>query len=63
MNLIILTQSIVSVEYTDCISAEEWVPLPNEFPGIITKQSDGDTLEFGGMQSTPCSKVYSDLEW
>ena len=32
----------MTVEYTDCISAEEWNNTPNEFPGYDIKPSDGE---------------------
>ena len=48
-------QLVGTVEYTDCISAEEQ-DYPNELPGYDTKQSDGEAsviLEFWGMRFTP----------
>ena len=47
-------QSAEAVEYTDCISAEEYDPTPNECPDM-TKQSDGEApvmLGLWGMRST-----------
>ena len=49
------SQSAGAVEYTDCISAEEY-DSPNENPAYDTKQSDGEVLvilQLWGMQSTP----------
>ena len=43
------------VEYTDCISAEEY-DSPNECPEYGTKQSDGEVpvmQELWGIRSTP----------
>ena len=39
---IILAQSVGTVEYTDCFSAEGVRPPPNECPGYYTKQSGGE---------------------
>ena len=36
----LVAQSVGSVEYTDCTSAE-WLDTPNECPEYDTKQSDG----------------------
>ena len=48
-------QSARAFEYTDCIFAEG-LDFPNESPGYVTKQSDGEApvmLELCGMRSTP----------
>ena len=51
-----IAQSPGAVEYTDCFSAEEVNPHPNECPGYDNKQSDGEyavMLELWGIWSTP----------
>ena len=48
-----ITQSVGTVEYIDCISFEGYPP--HECPRYDTKQSDGDSLimlQLWGMQST-----------
>ena len=60
-----MTQLAGVVEYTDCISAEEWVS-PNDCPDYDTKQFDGEAtvmLEFGGMQSTPLLPSFPGPLW
>ena len=49
-----IAQSSGTVEYTDCISAEE-KDLPNECPRYDIYQSDGEAqpLEIWGILSTP----------
>ena len=50
-----MAQSVGTVEYTDCISAE-MLDSPNECLGYDTKQSDGKVpvmLELWGMRSAP----------
>ena len=57
MNLIIhIAQLVGAVEYTDCISGEEYDPPTYEFPGYDTKESDSEvsvTLKLSGIGSTP----------
>ena len=38
----LISQSVGAVEYTDCIYAEGVRDPPNECPGYVTKQSDGE---------------------
>ena len=52
MHRLELAQSAKAVEYTDCISAEEYTL--NECPGYDTKKSDGEAsvmLELCGMRN------------
>ena len=52
-----MAQSVGTVEYIDCISAEGH-DSPNECPGYDIKQSDRETsviLDLWGMRSTPSS--------
>ena len=51
-----IAQLVGAVEYTDCFSAKEVRPPPNECPGCDTKRSDGEVpvmLKLWGMWSTP----------
>ena len=51
-----ISQLVVAVEYTDCISVERLDPTPSECPGYDTKQYDDVApvmLELGWMRSTP----------
>ena len=63
-----LTQSTGAIEYTVCISAEEY-DSSNECPEYDSKQSDDEApimLELWGMQSIHhchCSQVHSGSEW
>ena len=55
MSISDLAQSAWATEYINCISAES-LESPNECPGYVTKQSDGEApviLELWGMRSTP----------
>ena len=50
-----MAQLAGAVEYTDCISAEEW-DSPNKCPVYDLKQSDGEApvmLKLWGMWCTP----------
>ena len=50
-----IAQSVGAVEYTNCISAEEWGPS-NECSGYDINQPDSEApemLEHWGMRSTP----------
>ena len=64
MLILDLANSVWSVEYTDCISAEG-LDSPNQCPGYNTTQSDGEApvmLELWEMQSIPPlpSQLHSD---
>ena len=55
----------MAVEYTDCISAEEYDPTHSECLGYDIKQSDGEApiLELWGMLSTPSLPLHPGLLW
>ena len=53
---ILIAQSVGTVEYTDCSSAEGKTPPPDECPGYDTKQSNGEVpvmLEHPFIAITP----------
>ena len=55
-----------TVEYTDCISAEEVRPSPNECPRYDPKQSDAEVpvmIELWGMRSTPSLPLLPGSLW
>ena len=61
-----LAKSAGAVEYTDCISAKEYDPLPyNKCPIYDTKKSDEAPVIVGlwEMQSTPSSPLLSGPLW
>ena len=63
---ILKAQSAEAVEYTNCITAEEYDPPSNEGPEYEIKQSDGKppvTLELWEIRSTPSLPSLPDSLW
>ena len=61
-----IAQLAEAVEYTDCFSAEELDPPPNNCPWYDTKQSDAMVpvlLELWGMRTTPSLPLLPGLLW